>query len=56
MDDDDNKPPRGILFVLEDGTSWAEMTEMKVLGLDDEPEVLSDAFANVIIPATDTLH
>ena len=56
MDDNDNKPPRGILFLLEDGEPWAEMPpreEMKPRPVDDPP---FEMIANIIIPPNPRLH
>ena len=57
MDDDDNKPPRGILFLLEDGSEWAHMLpreEMKPRPVDEDPPF--EMIANIIIPPNPRLH
>jgi hypothetical protein len=58
MDGDDNGPPKGILFLLGDGTEWAEMKPRGVLGLDEpEPdEDLSPEFVAHFIPGNNRLH
>jgi hypothetical protein len=65
MDDNENDKPKGILFLLADGTEWAfmrpreEMIPRGVLGLDDESEeedLLPEVKAHFIKPDSDRLH
>jgi hypothetical protein len=64
MDSSEKDKPKGVLFLLEDGTEWAhmlpaeEMTPRGVLGLDDESEEedLSPEFKAHFFPGSDRLH
>ena len=63
MNSDNDNKPRGILFLLADGSEWAhmlpceEMTPRGVLGLDDESEEdLSPEFEAHFFPGNDRLH